>query len=99
MKKSNDPNKARELFRAFGARWPIYTRKLPYRQWEEYNRIMDRAVALNAREGRQAAIEWLSFNRPWLVDYTKNNDLPVSGMLLDWLLKTRKETNNDSVTT
>lgn len=87
MKKSNHPNQARELIARFrtGGRL-VYGRTLKIPASEQYQKIINRSIALYWEHGRQKAVDYLTYNRAWLLDYTGLKDLPSSGAILDDLI-------------
>jgi hypothetical protein len=57
----------------------------------QYQRIMDEAYTLYKAKGRKAGVEFLASWRDWLQVFQRGADLPVSGELLDRVIK-QKET-------
>lgn len=99
MKKSNDPEGAREARAKTRGDWDKITKyregRLPGGRTpgQEYNRITATALHRFQHQGRRAAVEYLSSCRPWLLQYCERvtgvNGLPASGTILDALLLNR----------
>lgn len=88
MKKSNNPQKAKELrAKSKGGGRGIHVRLLKIKPRTHYEQVMTRALWAYVEQGREAAIAVLQAERPWLIQYcVAKTDLPSSGEILDGLV-------------
>jgi hypothetical protein len=101
-KKSNNPEKARKFSesRRSGSRG-FHPFTMKHSESAEYRKIMAITLLRYQTGGRQAAIEYLQYMRPWLVQYCgtmphwpknePNREFPASGAILDGLLAQQRE--------
>lgn len=86
MKKSNTPNAAREQQSNWLAGRTIQCKPEKASQHQNYNLIMMNARLQYHENGRLAAIVYLQKQRPWLIEYCNEENLPASGAILDSLI-------------
>lgn len=90
MKKSNNPNAARELQSNWAGGRIIQCHPLVASQNRNYKLIMTTALWNYKQYGRKAAVTYLQAQRPWLIEYCNETNLPASGTILDGLLAQEK---------
>jgi hypothetical protein len=78
---------------ALGKRRPrklIAVRTSRLEELDQYSKIMQEAYTIYRGKNRKAAIEFLASWRDWLAVFQRGAELPVSGELLDRIIKQKE---------